>query len=133
MISKYLMEHYYSHCPQQELIPSKEQIEQAVTNHPDKYVTIQDEMGNIKGTAFFMLLTDETYSKIDKLDITQIDVIKALSLENGKNVHFLICATDNYHSIMEMVRKVKSLVKPKTVSWWNPDFSKLHRYNIRSS
>jgi len=125
MISKYLFDHYYSKCPQRELIPTQEQIDQALERHPDKVIVVKDS--EIRGIGIFLTLTDKTFSFLHCIDIKRIDVLQALALENGKNFHFVLLAADSYKTIRIGLRSVMKL-KPKTISWYNPSFTKLHRY-----
>lgn len=125
MISKYLFDHYYSHCNRVELIPTTEQIEQAIRNHPDKVMVVENN--GIKGVAIFLTLTDKTYSFLHNIDIQKIDILQTLARENGKNFHFVLLAADSYKTIRIGLRNIMTL-KPKTISWWNPSFTKLHRY-----
>ena len=125
MISKYLFDHYYAHSNRLDLIPTKEQIEQAIKNHPDKLIVVGKR--KIKGVCFFLTLTDKTYSFLHNIDIQRIDVLQALALENGKNLHGVLVSADSYKTLRIMYRMALKL-KPKTLSWWNPSFTKLHRY-----
>lgn len=127
-IAEYLLTHYYAHTNRLDLIPTKEQINQAILNHPEKIVVIR--RGQIRGIAFFLTLTDETYNRLETLDITKIPMIQALALENGRNFHFVVLAADGYRTIKLGLRKIMKL-NPKTISWWNPSFTKLHRYGVK--
>lgn len=128
MISRYLMDNYYRYCPNSELIPTIEQIEQALSNHPDRIEIVQDE--KIHGVAMYVLLSDETYNRLDCIDITNVEVIQALALEYGPNMHFMLLAADSFKTIMTGLRRAIEKHKPHTVSWWSPDFKYLHRYNL---
>lgn len=130
MISKYLFDNYYAHTNQKDIIPTKEQIDQAVANHPDKLIII-GKRKHIKGIAMFLRLTDQTYSFLHNIDIKRIDVLQALSLENGPNFHAVLVTADGYRTLRLMYKQVMKL-NPKTLSWWNPSFTKLHRYICRS-
>lgn len=128
MITKYLFDHYYSHCSRLDLIPTPEQIEQALINHPDKVIVVGKR--KIKGVGIFLTLTDQTYSFLHGIDIQRIDVLQALCLENGRNFHVVLMAADGYKTMMIMRRMILKL-RPKTISWWNPSFTKLHTYKVR--
>ena len=125
MITKYLFDHYYSHSNRLDLIPTVEQVEQAIKNHPDKMIVIGKK--KIKGMCMFFRLTDKTYSFLHNIDIQKIEVLQALALENGPNFHGVLVAADGYKTLRLMHKQVMKL-KPKTLSWWNPSFTKLHRY-----
>lgn len=129
MIAEYLMKNYYTHCPDKNLIPTQEQIDQAVSNHPDKMVIVKD--GYIRGAAVFLTLTDETFKRLHMIDITRIDVIQALALENGRNIHFVLVCADGLKTVRIGLRRVIRNFKPKTISWWNPNFTYLHKYEMK--
>ena len=124
-VSEYLINNYYSKTNRLDIIPTEQQIKQAMLNHPDKIMVIRDS--GIKGIAWFLKLTDETYNRLHELDITRIDVLQALSLENGDNLHFILVCGQGFKNIRVGIRRAKKL-GAKTISWWNPSFTKLHRY-----
>ena len=130
MISDYLMRNYYAHYKGNRLdvVPTREQINQAILNHPEKLIIVRD--GGIKGIAFFVTLSDETYQRLETLDITQIPVIQALAVETGRNFHFLLLTADSYKTIRLGLKRIKKL-NPKTVSWFSPDMKRLHKYEVR--
>ena len=128
MISKYLFDHYYSHTNRMDIIPTEEQINQAIKNHPDKIIVVGKR--KIKGVCMYLTLTNQTYSYLHNIDITRIDVLQALALENGDNFHAVLVAADSYKTLRVM-RKMALKLKPKTLSWWNPSFTKLHTYKVR--
>ena len=129
MITKYLFDHYYSHYTGNRLdvIPTPEQIEQAIANHPDKAIVVKDSQ--IRGIGIFLALTDKTYSFLHNIDIQRIDVLQSLALENGKNFHVVLIAADGYRTL-RIMRKMVLKLKPKTLSWWSPDFKRLHKYEV---
>lgn len=130
MISQYLFDHYYSHYTgnRTDIIPTAQEIDQAVKNHPEKVVVVKDY--RIRGIGIFLTLTDKTYSFLHNIDIKRTDVIQALALENGKNFHFVLLAADSYKTIRLGIKQVMKL-KPKTISWFNPDMNQLHSYKVR--
>lgn len=129
---KYLMDNYYAHYKglRDDVIPTSDQLEQALSNHPDKLVVVRDELG-IKGMAVFLRLSDKSYNHLQKMDISQLDVIKALLPEDGDNFHFVLLAAGDFKTIMSGLRKVIKSQKPRTISWWDPEYTKLHRYNLK--
>ena len=129
MISQYLMREYYSHCQDKSLVPTEDEINQALLNHPEKIIIVKDK--EIRGVGVFFTLTDETYKRVELLDIKRIDVLQALALENGKNIHFILLCADSLQTILTGLHRVIDIHRPKTVSWWNPSFSKLHKYEVR--
>ena len=129
MISQFLMDNYYArYTGDKDIVPTKEQIDQAIANYPDKMVTIGALQ--IEGVAFFLTLTDETYAKLESIDISDLDTLKSLCLENGKNVHFVLVCGSGVRNILRGIKKTIERVHPKSISWWEPDFSYLHRYNM---
>ncbi|RTK93056.1 hypothetical protein EKI60_06480 [Candidatus Saccharibacteria bacterium] len=129
-VAQYLMDSYYSRYKgsRNDVIPTPDQLEAGIRACPDKVVVVKE--GHIKGVAIFLLLTDESYKNLDKVDITQVDVLLRLIPENGKNMHFILLAADSVKTILRGLRTTINKVRPKTVSWWSPDFSKLHRFNL---
>lgn len=130
-IGDYLMTQYYSkyHGPRNDVVPTIEQLEQGITNHPDKFVIVRDD--KIKGVAIFVTLCDETYAILQRIKIGDIEILKRLLREHGPNVHFILLCADGRKTILRGIDYVKRKVNPKTISWWNPDFTKLHKYTVR--
>lgn len=129
MIYDYLMKNYYAHYRGEIPIePTKEQVDAVLLHHPEKIIIVKDK--EIRGIGVFVTLTDETYKRIELLDIKRIDVLQALALENGNNVHFLLLCADSLRTILTGLHRVIDIHRPKTLSWWNPSFNKLHRYNL---
>jgi len=130
-IAEFLITHYYSKYKgeRKDIVPTLEQIEQGIANHPDKFVIVADE--KIRGVALFLTLSDETYKTLETFDITQVDVLKILLTEFGSNVHFVLLCADGVKTIVRGIKEVKRRVNPKTISWWNPDLSILHKYEIK--
>ena len=128
-IADYLMKNYYPRCPKA-LVPTKEQINQAILNHPEKIIIVRNK--GIVCIAIFLTLSDSTYSQLERYDLRDVEVIKELCLETGNNLHFVLCAADGFKSIRIGMRRLIKNLKPKTVSWWNPEFNKLHRYEVKT-
>lgn len=125
---EYLMNNYYAkYKGDKNIVPTVEQLDSALKNHPEKVVVVGYP---IKGIGIFLLLTDETYERLIHLDITDMNTLIALAIENGKNLHFVLLVSDSYQTIREGMRNVIDRHQPKTVSWWSPDFKRLHRYNL---
>lgn len=129
MISQYLLDNYYVHCKDRSLVPTSDQITQAISKHPEKMIVIKRK--KILGIAFFLTLTDETYKRLELMDIKRMEVLQALVLENGRNIHFVILTADSFKTIRIGLRRLVKSLKPKTVSWWNPEFTKLHKYEVK--
>lgn len=131
-LSEYLIENYYSKYqgPRQDIIPTVEQIELGYKRFKDNFVIVRDD--KIKGVAIFLTLSDKTYMHLKKYDISQIDVLSILLQEHGDNVHFVLLCADGIKTILYGIQEVKKRRNPKTISWWNPDLNKLHKFNVRS-
>lgn len=130
-IGRFIMEKYYSKYkgPRFDVVPTVEQLEKGIKQHPDKLVVVRDD--KIKGVGIFLTLSDETFKMLQSFDITQVDVLMALLQEHGPNIHFVLLCADGQKTILTGINMVKAKYKPKTISWWNPDLSKLHKYEIR--
>jgi hypothetical protein len=129
-IAKYLLENYYT--KQTSIVPTEFQIFQAYERHQDEFVIIFDnpEEKNILGCAVFLTLSDDTYLNIDRINMTDLAVLSHLVEERGPNIHFILLAADGIRTIMAGIKLVKEYYKPKTISWWNPDMTVLHKYNL---
>lgn len=130
-LSDFLINNYYSkyHGTRTDIIPTIEQIEEGFIRHKDRFVIVRDD--KIRGVAIFLSLSDETYAKLKEYDITKVDVLIRLFEEYGPNVHFVLLCADGTKTIMQGIKEVKKRVKPKTISWWNPDLTYLHKYIIK--
>ena len=128
MIPEYLMDNYYAKTNRMDIVPSLQQIKQAILNHPDKIIIVRD--GKIKGISFYFKLTDATYQRLETLDIRDIEVLKSMAQENGENFYFVLMVADGYKTMRIMHSRLLKL-KPKTFSWWNPDMNKLHKYEVK--
>lgn len=129
-VAEFLMKNYYGRYrgTRPDIVPTDEQIDNAIKNHAEKFVVIEDK--EIKGVGVFLTLSDETFSKLHELDISKTEVITELIPEHGPNVHFILLSADGIKTILTGLRMVVDRLNPKTVSWWNPEFKKLHIYKI---
>ncbi len=129
---QYLMDNYYAQYrgTRDDVIPTAEQLEAAINNHPDKIIVVRDHIG-IKGMSVYLTLSDETYEHLQDTDITQVDVVKELLKERGDNIHFVLLAAGDFRTIINGLKSVIRSRKPKTASWFSPDFKKLHKYRVR--
>ena len=130
-VAEYLMTNYYPYYTgnRTDVVPDRETLLNGLKNHKDKIVIIRDD--KIKGVAVYANMSDDTYEFLDMIDITRFDIIVKLLQEHGPNVHVLMLAADGYTTMMEMKKEITQKVNPRTISWWNKDLSKLHRYIIR--
>ena len=125
----FLMENYYAKAPK-DIIPTPDQLVIALNEHPDKVVTLLIG-GKIVGMAVFLKLTDKTYAHLEDYDLRNLATLKELVKQNGRNVHFVMVAGKHFNHIRLGIKTVIKEIKPKTVSWWSPDFSRLHKYEVR--
>lgn len=127
-VGDFLMRNYYAKYKGNDprVFAGREVMEQGLAQHPDKIVVVRDD--GIKGVAVFLSLSDETMARLNDLDIEDVDVLMMLLKEHGPNIHFIIVAGSKVRYILTGIRAVKDRLKPKTISWWNPDLSKLHIY-----
>lgn len=125
-ICDFLIGHYYSKYKgtRTDVVPTIEQLQRGITNHPDKLVIIRDE--NIKGIGIFLRLSDKTFAELKSFDIQRVDILKGFLNETGSNIHFILLCADGYKTIMTGLNHVKRRYNPKTISWWNPDLTHLH-------
>jgi len=97
----------------------------------DKIITIVGESGLI-GVGIYLTLCDDTHEIIECIDVRNPNVVKELYSQEGKNVHFIIVCgngTKNAFKYMRMcIRQTIKIEGAKTVSWWNPTMTKLHKY-----
>jgi len=133
-VARFLLDNYYSHYKgdRNNIIPSFQEIVTGFNNRPDRFVIIydNDEDQNIICCAIFLTLTDDTFINLEHIDISRVDVLNELMKENGPNIHFVLLATKGFKPIMAGIRMIKERLHPKTISWWSPDLTKLHRYNM---
>ena len=105
-----------------------EEIDKAIENRPDRVVVIRD--GGIIGVGIFVTLFDETYKNLENLNPKDVNVLIRFFQETGNNIHFLLIATEGFKNIMLLGEEVRKITTPKTVSWWNPGMTKLHKYKL---
>ena len=109
-------------------MPEEGHLFKALEMNEDKIVVILKD-GEIVGCALYLTLTDDSYKAIDKLNIADTTTLARLLKETGDNLHFIMVAARDMSTIRCGMRKVKREKKPRTVSWWNPNMTKLHRYS----
>lgn len=133
-VARFLMDHYYAHYKgsRDDIVPTFEQIITGFNNRPDRFVVITDneEDQNIICCAVFLTLSDDTYINIERIDLNSAGVVAELMQENGPNIHFVLLASKGFRPIKTGIRLIKERLHPKTISWWSPDLTKLHRYNM---
>lgn len=130
-IADYLLKNYYPKYTgnRKEIIPERELLVKALKIYKDKVIVIRKD--GIEGVGIYLTLNDETYSNIDKFDITEIAILSELLQEKGDNVHFILVAGSRVENMLLGINIVKKRERPKTISWWNPSMTKLHKYNLK--
>ena len=130
-IGEFLMVNYYSKYKGSRLdvVPTREQLEKAIVNHGDKIVVVRDD--KIKGIGIFITISDKTYEELNKINITDFDILCQLVAEHGPHIHFVLICADGVKTILTGIDYVKNTFSPETISWWNPDLTKLHIYKVR--
>lgn len=120
------MKNYYSKYKgnRTDVVPTEFDLERGLEYCADKVVIVRDD--KIRGVAIFVTISDHTMSLLRSFDITQVDVIMSLLRERSDNVHFILLCADGQKTIMQGIKQVKDKLNPKTISWWNPDLTKLH-------
>jgi hypothetical protein len=129
-LAEYLMINYYNkyNGSRSDVIPDIDTLECGLKNHSDKIVIIRDE--KIKGVAIYLTLSDETYDLMSNLDITRLDILTRLLKEEGRNVHFVLLAAKGINTILLGIKEIKRRLNPRTISWWDPELKRLHKYNL---
>lgn len=130
-VASFLQKNYYTKyagCPAH-LIPDNETLVRALDIHKDKLVVLKDG-ASIIGVAVFLKLTDESFDKIDDTDVGNEEILSRLLQENGSHLHFILVAGNGFENIRAGVRMIKPM-NPKSVSWWNPTNTRLHKYLVR--
>jgi len=130
-VGEYLWANYYTKYRVPGIkAPTKDLIEQALTNLKDSLVVIRNN-GKIKGVAIYFTLSDESFDLLESFDLTTEAVVRSLAREHGENVHFILVAGGGFATIRMGLKEVKRRTKAKTISWWNPSMTKLHRYKVK--
>ena len=128
-LAQYLLDNYYTKYKGIHEIPEKTMLIKALDIHDDKIVVVH-EGDKIIGVALFLMLTDETYEKINDFNVFNVDTLRGMLMENGDNIHFILVTTTGIKNIKAGIRAVKKAKHPKTISWWDPDNKRIHKYNM---
>lgn len=126
-IVTYLKENYYPRYSQikPEQIPDDNTLLKALNLHKDKTIVVTKD-GRICGVAVYLTLDDRTFEHIRSFDLNRLDVLTRLLEQNGQNFHFILLTANSMKAIRIGLRFAMSL-KPRTISWWNPTMTYLHR------
>lgn len=128
-LAQFFLDHYYSKYKSIEYIPTKDELVRILDLNDDKIVVVHKGM-DILGAAIFLTLTDESYAKIKDITYFTVPVLISLLLEDGPNMHFIMVAGSGMKNIRDGVRAAVKARHPKTVSWWDPDNKRLHKYKL---
>lgn len=128
-VARFLMDNYYSKYPLAlDKDVTEEMMIKALDLNKDKVVVVM-KGEEIKGVAVFVTLTDDTYAKLETLDISKVQVVIDMLKEDGDNIHFILVACSGMGNILKGI-KIAKKTNPRTISWWNPTMNKLHKYNL---
>lgn len=129
-IVKYLMDNYYNKyygCPK-DMIPDPILLFKALDLNKDRLIVIHKD-NQIQGVAVFLTLSDTTFKVLEYLNLSDLETLTNLMREQGNNVHFILLTAKDAKTIRAGIKEVKKR-KPKTISWFNPTMTKLHKYNL---
>lgn len=126
-VTDYLMEHYYArYCPEQPV--DKLSLATVLCENRNKIVVVHDG-DSIKGVAVYLTLNDRTYKNLNNIDQTSTEVLRKLLKQRGKHIHFILVTAQGRSVILKGLELVKSK-RPRSISWWNPTMTRLHRYSM---
>lgn len=132
----YLQKNYYARYAKlvvdASMLPDNDTLNKALERHTDKLVVVTDKDGIILCCAVFLKLDDATYRAIESYDLRRVDVLSRLLEQKGENFHVILLAASGSYVIRAGLRELRKL-NPKSISWWNPTMTRLHRINLRSS
>ncbi len=129
-IADYIRKHYYPRYLDMapHLIPDDATLMLALKLHSDKTIVVTRH-GHICGVAVYLKLDDKTFEHIEDFDMNRVDVLSRLLEQTGRNLHFILLTADCSETIRVGLRYAKSL-KPRSISWWNPDMTRVHRIHL---
>lgn len=130
-IADYIKTHYYPRYQETapHLIPDHATLVLALKLHSDKTIVVSRD-GLICGVAVYLKLDDKTFEHIESFDISRVDVLSRLLEQNGNNFHFILLTADCSETIRVGLSHAKSL-NPRSISWWSPDMTRIHRIQLR--
>jgi hypothetical protein len=108
------------------------QILSLFDKNEDKIITVK-ENGEFKGSSLYLKISDDILWKIEYgfIDLTKPDEVAQMFNSKGDNVHFLYVLAGGVKTILRGLREVIEKEKPKTVSWYNPEMTKLNKFNLK--
>lgn len=108
----------------------KDVLRESLMNLEDRMIIIRKDK-EIALVAIYYTLSDESYAKLEEVDMTLEDVVRGLAYDHGNNIHFILVAGGGYATIRMGIEEVKRRCNPKTISWWSPDMKRLHKYRTK--
>lgn len=108
------------------------QLLSLLDKNEDKVITVK-ENNKFKGSAIYVKISDDELWKIQYGFIKTDDPGEIVKLLNnvGDNIHFLYVLADSQKTILKGLREVIGKENPKTVSWFNPEMTKLNKFNLK--
>lgn len=129
-VAKYLKENYYPRYAQaREHVPDDKTLMTALEIHASKVIVVYKGEA-IAGVGIYLTLDDDTYEHIESFDMSRVDVLSRLLVQTGQNFHFVLLTADSSATIRTGLRIAKAL-NPKSISWWNPEMTRLHKLNLK--
>ena len=127
-----LCDHIYQNYPGMKRMFPRWQLLSLLDRNEDKIVHVE-ENGKSIASALYVKLTDKTFSKLKFgfCDTTNSVEIQELMKESGDNVFILYTLAASFKAIRAGLRALINTENPKTISWYEPDKSMLHTYQIR--
>ena len=107
------------------------QVLSLLDRNEDKIVIVKDT--EFRCTALYAKISDETLWKIEYgfLDLKNSRDIQEVLNDKGNNIHVLYLLADGQNSILKGLRKVIKKENPKTISWFNPEITKLNKFTLK--
>lgn len=133
-VAKYLLENYYVTYTGENVkcTPELSVLIKALEKYSDKFFVLWEE-DEIRGVVLFLTLSDETYARIEEYNLYDVLILTELLEESGENYHFFMLTVKSLKDLLKGLWKFKRERKPKTMSWWNPTYTFLHKYKMRRS
>ena len=90
----------------------------------EKNLIIIEENNEVKGVALYLMLDDIGLERVKTrvYDLGKPDGFNKALQRKGDNIHFIGVAARDTRTILKGLRQVIKQKKPKTVSWFKPDF-----------
>lgn len=114
----------YHNYPEMKSSLTIQQLTEFMNSHQDNIVFVDDgEL--IKGVAWYLKLTDETFKKIVNINLKDSNTMNDLLKENGNNIHFVLLVADGSRTIRKGLKIIKDRERPRSISGFNQDMTQL--------